>query len=148
MPPTTVGRMASKFPPPRRKKPDDYVTDSGKRIPPRPRKVTRPQALVEYFDGHWRDMTADPRARDLRQLRVLENRGACYRYIKTHFADTPDPQVRQWIDIFVSQVFRGDLRIKEGQSAWQLFTGTWGKYHNTTSREDEYAAYRAKQASE
>jgi hypothetical protein len=142
---------SKKAPRPRRPSAKEAIdgADSGRRQEARPeRKPSRQQLIVEYFDAAWHEMTANPRARDLREIRALENLVPARKYAALHFANADDKQVREWIDLFVAQIFRGDLRVKEGQSAWQLFTGTWGKYHNNplSDREQGYAEARRRAA--
>ena len=86
----------------------------------------------------------------LRSVRPAETLGHFQNYLQATFfgreATTPktEAEVADLIAEFMINVFRGQVRIKEGQSAWMCFTGAWGRnkrrgYHNNTEQvADEY----------
>jgi hypothetical protein len=86
----------------------------------------------------------------LRSVRVADTLGHFQRYLNATFygseAISPktEAEVADLIAEFMTNVFRGVVVIKEGQSAWMCFTGAWGRnkrrgYHNNTKQvADEY----------
>jgi hypothetical protein len=98
----------------------------------------------------WQTMVNDPAINEaLREFywnaRIVENAGKAEQYLSVHFlgdeAMQPqtEAQVQSLIDQFLQAVRRGDVSIRPDQSAWQSFTGMWGKSRDLRLDEDEAA---------
>jgi hypothetical protein len=95
-------------------------------------------------------VTATTPGDHLRAVRAAETLGHFQRYLNATFygqeASSPktEAEVADLIAEFMTNVFRGQVTIKEGQSAWMCFTGAWGRnkrrgfHDNTAQVADDY----------
>jgi hypothetical protein len=78
-------------------------------------------------------VTATTPGDHLRAVRAADTLGHFQRYLNAHFYGqdclTPktEAEVATLIAQFCTDVYRGAVRIKDGQSAWMAFTGAWGR---------------------
>ena len=82
--------------------------------------------LRRYFLNAWEEFGAA-------DMRVSESTKEVTGYIRSTFLSpaagrkyTPD-EVKVFMDEFIALVYKQHLRMKQGQSAWQRFTGWWGR---------------------
>lgn len=127
-----VGKDQPSLPPRTRRRIISSVKAPGTIAPNRAQPAWR--RLAEHFAVGWMEMieTTAPDDR-LRKVRPLDSLRHCQRYLTAHFlgpqALTPKtPDEIAWMMLsFHSDVYRGHVRIKDGQSAWMAFTGAWGR---------------------
>ena len=131
---------------------DEIAAAAGdKRLVPRQPKEPPAFRLARYFIQQW-DSVIDRRP-ELKDVRVGDNRKAVTGYITTTFLNPTDgrsrteAEVQALIEGFCKRVTRGEVKIKPGQSAWQAFTGLWGRGDSRTNAYDPdiYAAWRKSQ---
>jgi len=122
--------------PRRRRTAAELKVDSGKKLtrPPRAASAMAWRACAEHFLQSWREMIEHTSKDDpLRKIREMETDGHFKSYMESQFfgraARTPKSQteVMALIDTFIDGVKRRVVRIKETQSAWMAFIGTWGR---------------------
>jgi len=83
---------------------------------------------AEYFVTAWAGLVA--RNPEYDRIRADESFGQMATYIKAHFlgpAPKTEEEIHRLIDDFVRGVSRGDITIKDKQSAWMKFCGSWGR---------------------
>ena len=103
-----------------------------------PKQPDRWDRLVDYFGVVWEQMVLDnPR---YRPIRPVESRGQVKTYLRAHFQDRTELEVRKMMEEFVIAVSKRRITVKPGQSAWMKFTGAWGRQRHVVA-EDRYAAY-------
>jgi hypothetical protein len=102
--------------------PDPYDTH----VPIEPESPDPAIYLARRFDTRWgRMIRAHPELSDVR----ASSRGAVIGYLR----DVMLPQVASpehaeaYMDAFIHAAADGDIEFKDGQHAWQRFTGWWGK---------------------
>jgi|SRR4051812_13938883 hypothetical protein len=148
----STGKPLAKTPP-RRPVVSELVVDSGRRAPKVPRSPKQPpwRSTAARFLIEWDSIVTATTPDDyLRSVRPAETLGHFRSYLQATFygpeATTPktEAEVADLIAEFMTNVFRGAVRIKDGQSAWMAFIGAWGRnkrrgYHNNTEQTtDEY----------
>ena len=109
----------------------------GRREPPARR-------IVRYFEEAW--ATAVAARPEFAKIKALEV-GAAVGYVQTTFLrpasgkPRSEEEVEKMIDAFIAAVRMESARIKPGQSAWQRFTGWWGRQKSPPGVHDYSDAY-------
>jgi hypothetical protein len=82
--------------------------------------------LAYRFQEMWKSEVLK-QAPSLKQYRCV-NMGAAIGYIRSQFLaqDYSPEHVEAYFEAYFAEILVSDLKLKEGQSAWQLFTGWWG----------------------
>lgn len=151
--------------PARRRRPGEIVAEVDSTVRQTVPAVIKPPKSLPWrssasrFLTEWDIMVTNTTPGDyLRSVRPAETMGHFRNYLNAAFfgpeASTPktEAEVADLIVEFTANVFRGQVTIKDGQSAWMCFTGAWGRNRrsgfndNTQQVADEYVPpqYRGK----
>jgi hypothetical protein len=96
--------------------------------------------LGDYFNVLWQQMQMNGHHKN---TRGLENYRMVRTYIRKHFANKTELEIRKLMEEFVIAVSNGTITLKPGQSGWMCFTGAWGRARHVDTG-DIYAAYKEK----
>jgi len=113
--------------------------DSGTKAKKRVLKPDRYRRLTDHFITNWNLMVLDTQL--FKDVRPIETIKQCRPYLKAHFDNHEEPEVRKMMEEFIHAVRKRDVVIKEGQSAWMCFTGAWGRQRHMP-KADPYAIYK------